>query len=155
MYRHGSVHSCGHGRVDAGGDRSPIRAGDEPRAPSPLSARQECCAVAPNAAFVASAEHDRPWMGPRAERLEQRLQVPMLVAALLVIPDLVLEEAHVGATGKAIATFLNWATWLAFVVELVAMLAVVRDRRGYLRHNPLGLVVTFLTPPFVPAVFQS
>ena len=116
-----------------------------------LSARQECCGVAPNAAFVASAQHDRPWMGPRAERLEQRLQVPMLIAAVLVIPDLVLEEAHVGATGKAIATFLNWATWLAFVVELVAMLAVVRDRRGYLRHNPLGLVVTFLTPPFVPA----
>ena len=79
----------------------------------------------------------------------------MLVAALLVIPDLVLEEAHVGATGKTIATFLNWATWLAFVVELVAMLAVVRDRRAYLRHNPLGLVVTFLTPPFVPAALQS
>jgi hypothetical protein len=67
----------------------------------------------------------------------------------------VLEESHVGATGKAIAMFLNWATWLAFVAELVAMLVVVRDRRAYLRHNPLSLVVTFLTPPFLPALFQS
>jgi voltage-gated potassium channel len=94
-------------------------------------------------------------MGARAERLERRLQVPMLVAAVLVIPDLVLEEAHVSATAKTIATVLNWATWLAFVAELVAMLTVVRDRRAYLRHNPLNLVVTVLTPPFLPAFFQS
>src|SRR3954451_10893354 len=50
--------------------------------------------------------------------------------------------------------FLNWATWLAFVAELVAMLVVVRDRRAYLRHNPLSLVVTFLTPPLLPALFR-
>jgi hypothetical protein len=52
----------------------------------------------------AVASEERPWMGERAERLERHLQVPMLVAAVLVIPDLVLEESHVGATGKAIAT---------------------------------------------------
>src|SRR4051794_8924453 len=34
---------------------------------------------------------DRPWLGERAERLERRLELPMLVAAALVIPDLILD----------------------------------------------------------------
>jgi len=46
----------------------------------------------------------------------------MLVAAALVIPDLILEGAAVGPGWKALASILNWGTWLAFVAELVAML---------------------------------
>jgi voltage-gated potassium channel len=47
------------------------------------------------------------------------------------------------------------AIWLAFLGELVAMLAVVRDRRGYLAHNPVNVAVVVLTPPFLPALVQS
>ena len=35
-------------------------------------------------------------MGERAERLERRLERPMLVVAALVIPTLILEGADVG-----------------------------------------------------------
>jgi voltage-gated potassium channel len=94
-------------------------------------------------------------MGDRAERLEQRLERPLLVVAALVIPALVLEESDVGPTWHAIASVLNWGIWLAFAAELVAMLAVVRDRRGYLLHNPLRLVIVVLTPPFLPSLFQG
>jgi voltage-gated potassium channel len=94
-------------------------------------------------------------MGERAERLEARLDLPMLIASVFVIPDLLLEESNVNATGKAIATALNWGTWLAFAAELVAMLVVVRSRRGYLLHNPLRVVTVVLTPPFLPALLQS
>lgn len=71
------------------------------------------------------------------------------------VADLLLEESHVGATGKAIALALNWGTWLAFAAELVAMLVVVRSRRGYLAHNPVRVITVVLTPPFLPALLQS
>jgi voltage-gated potassium channel len=94
-------------------------------------------------------------MGERAEALERRLERPLLVVAALVIPAIVLEEADVGATWHAVGAVLNWAIWLAFFGELVAMLAVVRDRRGYLAHNPLRVVIVVLTPPFLPSLFQG
>src|SRR5215212_10676098 len=94
-------------------------------------------------------------MGARAERLERRLERPMLVVAALVIPALILEEPDVGPTWKAGAFVLNWAIWLAFLGELVAMLTVVRRRRGYLIHNPLSVLIVVLTPPFLPRLFQS
>jgi voltage-gated potassium channel len=95
-------------------------------------------------------------MGERAERLERRLERPLLVVAALVIPAIVLEESHaVGTFWHTVASVLNWAIWLAFAGELVAMLAVVRDRRGYLAHNPLRVVIVVLTPPFLPSLFQG
>jgi voltage-gated potassium channel len=94
-------------------------------------------------------------MGERAERLERRLERPMLVVAALVIPTLIIETASVGDTLKAIAAVLNWAIWLAFLGELVAMTAVARDRRGYLLHNPLNVAIVVLTPPFLSGLFQS
>ena len=94
-------------------------------------------------------------MGERAERLERRLERPMLVVAALVIPTLILEGADVGETLKAVAAVLNWAIWLAFLGELVAMLAIVNSRRRYLAHNPLNVAIVVLTPPFLPALYQS
>jgi voltage-gated potassium channel len=94
-------------------------------------------------------------MGPRAERLEKRLDVPMLIASALVIPDILLEVSSVGGTGKAIALGLNWATWLAFAAELVVMLAVVRSRRDYLAHNPVRVITVVFTPPFLATLLQS
>jgi voltage-gated potassium channel len=94
-------------------------------------------------------------MGERAERLERRFETPMLVVAALVIPTLILESANVSETLKTVAQVLNWTIWLAFLGELVAMLAVVKGRRGYLMHNKLNLAIVVLTPPFLPALFQS
>ena len=35
------------------------------------------------------------------------------------------------------------------------MLSVVPDRRKWLRHHPLDIVIVFLTPPVLPAGLQS
>ena len=75
----------------------------------------------------------------------------MLIAAVLVIPVLVLEESNVGEPWATIGTVLNWGTWLAFLAELVVMLAVVPDRRRWLREHPVEVVTVVLTPPFLPA----
>lgn len=59
----------------------------------------------------------------------------MLGAAALVIPALVLEGSADHAPGTTIAVALNWIIWVAFAAELVTMLVVVEDLRGYLAHN--------------------
>lgn len=94
-------------------------------------------------------------MGPRAERLEQRFELPMLIVAAVVIPTMILEGSSVGDTWKTVGAVLNWGIWVAFLGELVAMLVVVRSRRAYLAHNPLSVTIVVLTPPFLPALFQS
>lgn len=79
----------------------------------------------------------------------------MLIAALLVIPVIVVEQSDVGERWKGVANVLNWAIWLAFLTELILMLYVVRDRKAWLRQHPLEVAIVVLTPPFLPASLQS
>jgi hypothetical protein len=52
-------------------------------------------------------ERRAPWMDERSERIARRFEKPMLVAALLVIPVLFIEESTVGEPLDAIAVALN------------------------------------------------
>ncbi|MBS1886358.1 MAG: two pore domain potassium channel family protein [Actinobacteria bacterium] len=97
----------------------------------------------------------KPGMDARSTRVAERLATPMLIAAALVIPSVALSESDTTGALHTIADALNWITWLAFLVELLVMLAVVPDRRTWLRHNPLDLVICILTPPILPAGLQS
>src|SRR5215207_1327786 len=94
-------------------------------------------------------------MDERSERIARRFEVPMVIAALLVIPVIVIEESPVGEPWDTLALVLNWAIWLAFLTEAVVMLAVVPDRRAWLRRHPIEVIVVLLTPPFLPATLQS
>ena len=94
-------------------------------------------------------------MQERAERIERRLELPLLVAALLTIPAIAIEQSSAGEPWDSIATALNWLIWLAFLGELVAMLAVVPDRRRWLREHPLDVAIVVFTPPFLPASLQA
>ena len=94
-------------------------------------------------------------MDERAKRVEKMFEVPMLVAALLVIPVIAVEQSDAGDPWRGIASVTNWGIWLAFATELVVMLVVVRDRRDWLRSHLLEVVVVVLTPPFLPSSFQA
>lgn len=94
-------------------------------------------------------------MDERSRRVEKRLEWPMLIVTLLVVPTLVLEESHVSHALKTTAAVVNVAIWLAFVAEVVIMLRVVPDRRAWLRKHPLELAIVILTPPFLPSSLQS
>ena len=52
------------------------------------------------------------------------------MAALLVIPVIVIEDSSFGEPWDTIGAVLNWASWLTFLAEAVVMLAVVPDRRA-------------------------
>src|SRR5215208_3959531 len=91
-------------------------------------------------------------MDERSERIERRLEPLMIVAALLVIPVIVIEESSYGQPWDSIGVALNWGTWIAFVAEAAIMLAVVPDRVRWLRRHPIDVAVVILTPPFLAAL---
>lgn len=94
-------------------------------------------------------------MDARSTRVAERLDTPLLIAAALTLPMVAITESEPGGALEAIAHILNWVTWTAFLVELVVMLAVVPDRRAWLRHNPLDLIIVVLTPPILPPGLQG
>jgi voltage-gated potassium channel len=91
----------------------------------------------------------------RSRRVAARFEVPVLVAALLVIPVIVIEESNVSDTWKTLGAILNWIIWVAFAVEVIVMLAVVPSKKRWLRDNPLEVAIVVLTPPFLPASLQA
>ncbi len=94
-------------------------------------------------------------MDERSRGIAKRFEVPILIAALLVIPVIVIEEASVGATWKTVGDILNWGIWVAFAVEVVVMLTIVPSKGKWLRDNPLEVAIVVLTPPFLPASLQA
>jgi voltage-gated potassium channel len=91
----------------------------------------------------------------RSRQIAKRFEVPILVAALLVIPVIVIEEANVSDTWKTFGSILNWAIWVTFALEVGVMLAVVPSKRRWLRDNPLEVAIVLFTPPFLPASLQA
>ena len=70
-----------------------------------------------------------------SERMERRFEVPVLVAALLVIPVIAVEQTNPGEPWRTLAVVTNWLIWFVFLAELVAILAVVPDRWRWLRSH--------------------
>lgn len=94
-------------------------------------------------------------MDDRARVVAERMQKPLIVAALLTIPTTVLQFVNVSEPWRTIGDVLDWAIWLAFLTELVVMLVLVRQRGRYLFDHPLDVGIVALTPPFFLAAMQS
>ena len=79
----------------------------------------------------------------------KRLEWPVLVAAAMVIPELIIED-HNPTGGLAVAcTVANYVIWSAFALEVAIMLAVTTDRKRWCRTHWLDILITVATPPFV------
>src|SRR4051812_9338265 len=87
--------------------------------------------------------------------MERRLEKPLLIAALLTIPAIILDQSNLGDGWSTVGTVLNWTAWSAFLAEVVLMLSVTPDRARWLRTHPLDVVIVVLTPPFLPASLQA
>lgn len=94
-------------------------------------------------------------MDERSERIAERFERPLIVAAVLTIPVTILQLLPPPDPWRTVADILNWAIWLAFLVEVVVMLAVVPSKLGWLRGHPIELAIVLLTCPILAAVVQS
>jgi hypothetical protein len=90
----------------------------------------------------------------RAERVEKWLRVPLIVAALLAIPTIVVQETDVGGIWEILAAVLDWCIWTMFAANLAIMLSIVPDRRRWLINHPMDVLIVVLTPPFLPATMK-
>jgi voltage-gated potassium channel len=91
----------------------------------------------------------------RAQRVQGRFEWPVVVAALLTVPILVIQESNLRAPWPEVARVLNWATWAVFLLEVVVMLAIVPERRRWFLRHLIDVAVVVITPPFAPAAWQA
>jgi voltage-gated potassium channel len=91
----------------------------------------------------------------RSQEIQDRLEWPVVVAAFLTIPILVIQESDFGQPWSTVGGILNWVTWGVFLAETVVMLSVVPRRGEWLRSHILDVAIVVLTPPFAPAVWQA
>lgn len=94
-------------------------------------------------------------MDARSEAIQAKFEWPVIVAALLTIPLVLIQESNLSQPWPTIGAILNWGTWLVFAAEVVTMLWVVPSKRIWMRAHVLDLAVTILTPPFAPAAWQA
>lgn len=94
-------------------------------------------------------------MDERALRWQERFEWPMVIAALLVIPVLVIEESNFGQPWDALGQALNWGTWLAFLAEAVVMIRVTPQPMQWVKRHPIDVAVIFLSPPFIPGALAG
>lgn len=94
-------------------------------------------------------------MDDRSNRMAERFERPLLVAAVLTIPVTVLQLLPADNPWLTVADILNWAIWLVFLAEAVVMVAIVPSKRLWLRQHPIEVAIIVLTPPFLTSVVQS
>jgi voltage-gated potassium channel len=85
---------------------------------------------------------------------EKRLDPPVIAAALLTIPLLVLDQSHPTGSWHQVARFGDWAVWLTFLLALAVMLVVTPSPIAYLRKHPLDWIVVVASPPLLPLGLQ-
>lgn len=94
-------------------------------------------------------------MDARSEAIQAKFEWPVIIAAVMTIPLVLIQESNLAQPWPTIGTVLNWATWLVFATEVVVMLCIVPSKRTWLRSHILDVAVTVLTPPFAPAAWQA
>ncbi len=77
--------------------------------------------------------------------------MPVLGAALLAVPTVLLYFSDLGSTAGTVAVALSWLIWAVFLVEAVIMLSVVAQRRAWMRGHLVGLAILIATFPLLTA----
>jgi hypothetical protein len=87
---------------------------------------------------------------PRGAAWEARFRVPVIVAALAVLPLVALSLTHPHGAWHSVEVAGHLVVWLTFAVEAAVMLAIVRDRRAWIRGHRFELLVVAVSSPLVP-----
>lgn len=92
---------------------------------------------------------------PRGAQWERRLRRPVLAAAWLAIPTVLLYFSALEGWVAVLAVSLAWGIWLVFLAEAVIMLSVVRDRGAWARGHVFGIVILLATFPLLTSILEG
>ncbi len=121
-----------------------------------LEAEAEPEAPPPTRRARTGANQGRPdYMNDYAARMKRRLEIPVLLAALTVVPVIIIEEQSTSVAWMSVAFVINWLIWGIFLFEYLVMLRIVDDRRAYSRKAWLDIVIIVFSFPALPALLAS
>ena len=86
----------------------------------------------------------------RAALARRWFEVPVLGAALLVIPVLFIEEYSTTGWLLIVAETANWLIWAAFAAEFTVVIYLAEDRVAYARKAWLDLLIVVVSFPLLP-----
>src|SRR3954471_8839878 len=89
------------------------------------------------------------------QHIAAAFEKPVLIAALLVIPTIIIEQSSPNATFSTVAGVLNWLIWIVFAVEAITLFSIAPDKKQWIRKHPLEIAVALLSSPIMPPGLQS
>ena len=87
---------------------------------------------------------------PQGRLLKRRMSPVVVMAAVAVIPLLVMEEQFTSPTAMTWLRVADWLIWGVFATELAVMLTVTPGKKAYLRCAWLDVVIVVFTLPLLP-----
>jgi hypothetical protein len=96
-----------------------------------------------------------PIVDPRGARWEKRLQTPVLAAAWLAIPTVLLYFSSLEGWVAVLAVSMAWAIWLVFLAEAVIMLSVVQAKGAWARGHLFGIIILLATFPLLTNILEG
>ena len=91
-------------------------------------------------------------LNPRAAKVRQQFEIPVMVAALAVLPVVIGEQIAVGGW-ETLFEIVNWLIWAAFTVEFAVVILLTDDRLAYARKAWLDLLVILVSFPLLGDLF--
>jgi voltage-gated potassium channel len=95
------------------------------------------------------------WEQLDSGRVVHRCEWVVLVAALAIIPVLVIELDADSARWHTFATVANWVIWTIFLADLVFVLTVAPRKRAALRAHWVDVAVVVMTAPLFGKLLSS
>jgi voltage-gated potassium channel len=94
-------------------------------------------------------------LNERAAAARRRFEIPILVAALLVVPVIYLEAQTASPGWRQVALVANWLIWLLFLAEYLVVVRLTDDRWGYTKRAWLDVFIIVTSFPGWPALFAT
>lgn len=90
-----------------------------------------------------------------AAEARRRFEIPVLVAALLVVPVIVIEEQATSLGWMRLVGAGNWLIWSAFTAEYVIVVSLSDRRWAYTRKAWLDVFIIVSSFPLLPGLLAS
>lgn len=93
-------------------------------------------------------------MDERAERARRLFEVPILIAALLVVPVIIIEEQATSPAWQSVAVLANWTIWAAFLVEYLVVVTLAERKWHYTKKAWLDIFIIVTSFPVLPGLLD-